>query len=55
MTPERFPGWRVVTGCFICLTTGSGLGFYGLAVYLNALSNERGWDVSSISLATTST
>lgn len=49
----RFPGWRVVAGCFIVLTTSSGLGFYGLAVYLNALSNERGWDVSSISLATT--
>ncbi len=53
MTTDRFPGWRVVTGCFIVLATSSGLGFYGLAVYLNALSNERGWDVSSISLATT--
>lgn len=53
MSRDTFPGWRVVTGCFICLTTGSGLGFYGLAVYLNALSNERGWDVASISLATT--
>ena len=50
---DRFPGWRVVTGCFIVLTTGSGLGFYGLAVYLNALSNERGWAVADISLATT--
>ena len=53
MKQDKFPGWRVVTGCFISLTTSSGLGFYGLAVYLNALSNERGWDVSSISLATT--
>jgi MFS family permease len=42
-----------VTGCFIVLATTSGLGFYGLAVFLNALSKERGWDVSSISLATT--
>ena len=50
---EKFLGWRVVTGCFIVLMTTSGLGFYGLAVYLNALSNERGWDVSAISLATT--
>ncbi len=49
----NFPGWRVVAGCFTVLTTSSGLGFYGLAVYLNALSKERGWDVSSISLATT--
>ncbi len=53
MSRDTFPGWRVVTGCFIVLTTSSGLGFYGLAVYLNALSNERGWDVASISLATT--
>lgn len=53
MTAVRFPGWRVVTGCFISLTTSSGLGFYGLAVYLNALSKERGWEITSISLATT--
>lgn len=53
MSRDRFPGWRVVTGCFIALTTSSGLGFYGLAVYLNAFTKERGWDVSSISLATT--
>lgn len=50
---DRFPGWWVVAGCFVVLTTASGLGFYGLAVYLNALSNERGWEVSAISLATT--
>lgn len=53
MGDDRFPGWRVVTGSFIVLATASGLGFYGLAVYLNALSKERGWDVSSLSLATT--
>ena len=50
---EKFPGWSVVTGCFLVLTTISGLGFYGLAVYLNAFSNEKGWSLSSISLATT--
>jgi MFS family permease len=48
-----FPGWWVVTGCFVVLTTSSGLGFYGLAVYLNAFSNEQGWPLSTISLATT--
>jgi len=55
VVPEhgRFPGWWVVTGCFIVLTTSSGLGFYGLAVYLNAFSNEKGWPLSTISLATT--
>lgn len=49
----KFPGWRVVAGCFLVLTTASGLGFYGLAVYLNAFSNEKGWSLSLISLATT--
>ena len=49
----RFPGWWVVTSSFVVLTTSSGLGFYGLAVYLNAFSREKGWDVASISLATT--
>jgi MFS family permease len=50
---DRFPGWWVVAGCFVVLTTSSGLGFYGLAVYLNAFSNEKGWPLSTISLATT--
>jgi MFS family permease len=53
VSSDRFPGWRVVTGCFIVLATSSGLGFYGLAVYLNAFSRERGWEVASVSLATT--
>ncbi|MDX2381801.1 MAG: MFS transporter, partial [Acidimicrobiia bacterium] len=50
---RKFPGWWVVTGCFVVLVTTSGLGFYGLAVYLNAFSNEKGWSLSSISFATT--
>jgi len=49
----HFPGTRVVAGCFIILATSSGLSFYGLAVYLNAFSKERGWSLASISLATT--
>ena len=52
-TNDKFPGWRVVTGSFIVLTVTAGLGFYGLAVFLNAFSRERGWDVASVSLATT--
>lgn len=50
---EKFPGWRVVTGAFVILATTSGFAFYGLAVLLNAFSNERGWKVSTLSLATT--
>ncbi len=49
----RFPGWWVVAGCFTVLAVSSGLGFYGLAVYLNAFSKERDWPLSTISLATT--
>src|SRR5829696_2783214 len=48
----KFPGGRVVAGCFIVLAVSSGLGFYGLAVYLNAFTRERDWPLSSISLAT---
>jgi MFS family permease len=43
----------VVAGCFVVLTVSSGLGFYGLAVYLNAFSNEFDWSLSTISFATT--
>ena len=50
---DKFPGWWVVSACFTLLTFSSGLGFYGLAVYLQAFSRERQWSVSSISLATT--
>ena len=50
---DKFPGWWVVSACFTLLTFSSGLGFYGLAVYLQSFSRELGWSVSSISLATT--
>lgn len=50
---RSFPGWRVVAGCFTVLLVTSGLAFYGLAVYLNAFSNEQGWPLSSISFAVT--
>lgn len=50
---EAFPGWWVVSGCFLMLFVGSSLGFYGMGVYLNAFSKEQGWNVSSLSIATT--
>ena len=50
---QKFPGGWVLGACFTLLTFSSGLGFYGLAVYLQAFSRELGWSVSSISLATT--
>lgn len=50
---SAFPGWKVVAACFVLLSTSAGLGFYGLAVYLNTFSRELDWQVSSVSLATT--
>ena len=50
---KKFPGRWVLGACFTLLTFSSGLGFYGLAVFLQAFIRERQWSVSSISLATT--
>jgi MFS family permease len=50
---RSFPGWRVVTGCFLVLLVNAGLAFYGLSVYLNAFSKEQDWALSSISFAVT--
>ncbi|WP_194291419.1 MFS transporter [Cumulibacter manganitolerans] len=53
MSTAKFPGPRVVLGGFLALSVTSGLSFYGIAVYLNAFTKERGWSLSSISFATT--
>lgn len=53
MRDGRFPGWWVVAGCFTVLLVNSGLAFYGLAVYLNAFSNEKGWALGTISFGVT--
>ena len=50
---DRFPGRWILVASFTLLMFSSGVGFYGLAVYLQAFSRELGWSVSSISLATT--
>lgn len=50
---QRFPGTWVLVACFTLLMFSSGVGFYGLSVYLQAFSVEKEWSVSSISLATT--
>lgn len=46
---ERSRGWLLVTGLFLVMTVSSGLGFYSLAVYMNALAAEKGFTVSAIS------
>lgn len=50
--PPRFDGWIVVAAVFLLLATSSGLGFYGLAIYLEAITDEQGFSTSSVSLAT---
>lgn len=52
--PRRavFPGWVVVGATFLLLWCSSGLGFYGLAIYLRALVDERGFSTTSVSLGT---
>jgi MFS family permease len=41
-----------VGSTFVLLMCSSGLGFYGLAIYLRALVDERGFSTTSVSLAT---
>ena len=45
-----FPGWVVVGAAFLLLMANSGFIFYGQAVYLDALTEERGFSTSSASL-----
>ena len=47
-----FYGWAVVAATFTMLMTASGLGFYALTLYLEALTDERGFSISSVSAAT---
>ena len=47
-----FRGWWVVTGVFVMLTIAAGIGFYGLSVYLRALTVEQGFSVGAVSGAT---
>ena len=50
--PRIFYGWAVVAATFAMLMTASGLGFYALTLYLEALTDERGFSISSVSGAT---
>ncbi|HVM26134.1 MAG TPA: MFS transporter [Mycobacteriales bacterium] len=47
-----FRGWYVVAGVFVMLTVAAGIGFYGLSVYLRALTVEQEFSVGSVSAAT---
>lgn len=45
-----FPGWIVVAAAFLLLMANSGFIFYGQAVYLDALTDERGFSTGAASL-----
>ena len=47
-----FQGWWVVAGVFVMLMVTAGFGFYGLPVYLRALTVEEGFSVGAVSGAT---
>ena len=51
--PARFfYGWVIVAAVFIQLTFAAGLTFYGLPLFLNTLTKQRGFSVFEVSLAT---
>ncbi len=47
-----FSGWWVVASVFVLFCANSGFAFYGLAVYLDAITADAGFSTSSVSLAT---
>lgn len=51
-SPKVFDGWYVVASVFVLLMVNAGLGFYGLAVFLEAITTEQGLSISSVSFAT---
>ncbi len=53
MSPKRYHGWWVVFCCFVIALYGWGLGFYGLSLYLVALTKAQSWSPSTVSGAIT--
>ncbi len=51
-TDAPFVGWFVVASVFLLLLVNAGLGFYGLAIYLDAITTEQGFSTGAVSLAT---
>jgi MFS family permease len=53
LAAPRFDGWRIVAGAFVLAVFGWGLGFYGPPIYLEAVTEGRGWPVGLVSAAVT--
>lgn len=53
MPRGHYHGWWVVFCCFVIALYGWGLGFYGLSLYLVALTKIHGWSPAVVSAAIT--
>ena len=51
--PRVFYGWWIVAACVAMLTLSSGIGFYGLGVFMPSLEKEFGASPTSVSLGAT--
>lgn len=47
-----FDGWYVVASVFVLFLVNAGLGFYGLSVFLEAITSEQGFTTAQVSFAT---
>jgi len=48
---HKFDGWYVVASVFVLLMVNAGLGFYGLSVFLDAVTEEQGFGIGDASFA----
>jgi MFS family permease len=53
LAPDAFYGWTIAFGLAALSSVVVGIGFYGIAVFLDALATERAWPRAGVSLATT--
>lgn len=53
LAPRAFYGWTIAVAVSFVSFVVVGVGFYGLAVFLDALCTERGWSRAEVSFATT--
>jgi MFS family permease len=53
MPKAPFYGWRIVAACMAFVTVGWSLGTFGMGVYIYALTESRGFSISTVSTAVT--
>ena len=53
MSVWAFHGWRVVAACFVIASVTWSLGLFGASVYLQAVTAEHGWAISTVASAIT--